>query len=119
MNWHAGQSMLPIAIASSGAVSTTLTQKRRVMSRSSGFSSCTAVTVRGSRPCRRWDMIRGRGARSRDAWGRCIRCASKQWGLGLEGHAAGGTGSGLGLAHFGAHGADVRGLDFRLPASGL
>ena len=40
--------MLPIAIASSGAVSTTPTQKRRVMSRSSGFSSCAAVTVRGS-----------------------------------------------------------------------
>ena len=30
-------------------VRTTPTQKRRVMSRSSGFSSCTAVTVRGSR----------------------------------------------------------------------
>ncbi len=40
--------MLPIAIASSGAVRTTLTQKRRVMSRSSGFSSTAAVTVRGS-----------------------------------------------------------------------
>src|SRR5579864_5398673 len=43
-----GQNMLPIAIASSGAVSTTPTQKRRVMSRNSGFSSAAAVTVRGS-----------------------------------------------------------------------
>ena len=44
-----GQNMLPIAIASRGAVSTTPNQKRRVMSRSSGFSSCFAVTVRDSR----------------------------------------------------------------------
>ena len=44
-----GHSMLPIAIASNGAVRTTLTQKRRVMSRSSGLSSATAVTARGSR----------------------------------------------------------------------
>ena len=43
-----GQSMLAIAIASSGAVKTRLIQKRRVMSRSSGFSSAPAVTVRGS-----------------------------------------------------------------------
>src|SRR5271165_428050 len=42
-----GQIMLPMAIASSGAVSTRLTQKRRVMSRSSELSSST-VTVRGS-----------------------------------------------------------------------
>ena len=41
--------MLPIAIAISGAVSARLTQKRRVMSRSSGLSSADAVTVRGSR----------------------------------------------------------------------
>ena len=63
-------------------------------------------------------MSRGRGARSRDAWGRCIRCAWRSNGdIGLEGHAAGGTGAGLGLAHFGAHGADVRGRTsgFRLP----
>src|SRR5215469_18342679 len=40
--------MLPIAITSSGAVSTTPIQKRRVISRSSGFSSVVAVTVRGS-----------------------------------------------------------------------
>ena len=40
--------MLPIAIASSGAVRATLIQKRRVMSRNSGFSSPSAVTVRGS-----------------------------------------------------------------------
>ena len=32
----------------SGAVRTTLIQKRRVMSRNSGFSSIAAVTVRGS-----------------------------------------------------------------------
>ncbi len=38
-----------MAITSSGAVRATPTQKRRVMSRSSGFSSCVAVTVRGSR----------------------------------------------------------------------
>ena len=44
-----GQNMLAIAIAMSGAVSTTPTQNRRVMSRSSGFSCSTAVTVRGSR----------------------------------------------------------------------
>ena len=44
-----GQSMLPIAIARSGTVSTRPIQNRRVISRSSGFSSCVAVTVRGSR----------------------------------------------------------------------
>src|ERR1022692_1173021 len=43
-----GQNMLTIAITSSGAVSARLIQKRRVMSRSSGFSSVAAVTVRGS-----------------------------------------------------------------------
>ena len=42
-----GHNMLPMAIASSGAVSARLIQKRRVMSRSSGFASST-VTVRGS-----------------------------------------------------------------------
>ncbi len=44
-----GQSMLTIAITISGAVSARLTQKRRAMSRNSGFSSVAAVTVRGSR----------------------------------------------------------------------
>ncbi len=43
------QNMLPIATTRRGAVRTTATQNLRVMSRSSGFSSCTAVTVRGSR----------------------------------------------------------------------
>src|SRR6202171_1269448 len=42
-----GESMLPMAIARSGAVSARLIQKRRVMLRSSGLSSST-VTVRGS-----------------------------------------------------------------------
>ena len=42
-----GHNMLPMAIASSGAVNARLIQKRRVMSRSSGFVSST-VTVRGS-----------------------------------------------------------------------
>ncbi len=41
-------SMFPIATISSGPVSATLIQKRRVMSRSSGFSSSCEVTVRGS-----------------------------------------------------------------------
>jgi hypothetical protein len=40
--------MAAMAIAISGDVSKTLTQNRRVMSRSSGFSSPDAVTVRGS-----------------------------------------------------------------------
>src|SRR5690349_562907 len=44
-----GQIMMAIAIASSGAVSIVLTQKRRVMPCNSGFSSSAAVTVRGSR----------------------------------------------------------------------
>ena len=39
--------MLPMAIATSGAVRARLIQKRRVMRRSSGLSSST-VTVRGS-----------------------------------------------------------------------
>src|SRR5260370_12756656 len=43
-----GESMLPMAIAKSGAVSVRLIQNRRVMSRRSGLSS-SAVTVRGSR----------------------------------------------------------------------
>ncbi len=37
-----------MSISMSGAVSATLIQKRRVMSRSSGLSSLAAVTVRGS-----------------------------------------------------------------------
>ena len=40
--------MSAMAVASSGTVRIRLIQKRRVMSRSSGFSSCVAVTVRGS-----------------------------------------------------------------------
>src|SRR5258708_5472890 len=44
-----GHSMLPIAIASNGTVSATLTQNLRVMSRSSGFASAAVVTVRGSK----------------------------------------------------------------------
>src|SRR5215470_14857296 len=40
--------MSAMAMIKSGAVRTTLIQKRRVMSRSSGFSSTLAVTVRGS-----------------------------------------------------------------------
>src|SRR4051812_38664784 len=43
-----GQYMLAIAMISSGAVSTRLIQKRRDISRNSGFSWATAVTVRGS-----------------------------------------------------------------------
>src|SRR5271157_6025565 len=46
---NSNQSIGPIAMINSGAVSARLTQKRRVMSRSSGFSSPAAVTVRGSR----------------------------------------------------------------------
>ena len=41
-------SMSAMAIASSGMVSTRLIQKRRLMSRSSGFSSSGATTGRGS-----------------------------------------------------------------------
>ncbi len=41
-------SMSAIAMPSSGTVRIALTQNRRVMSRSSGFSSWVAVTVRGS-----------------------------------------------------------------------
>ncbi len=40
--------MLPIAKIRSGVVRIAATQKRVLMSRSSGFSSCVAVTVRGS-----------------------------------------------------------------------
>src|SRR5580704_16876996 len=43
-----GHGMLPIAITSSGLVSTTPTQNLRVMSISSEFSPVSAVTVRGS-----------------------------------------------------------------------
>ena len=42
-----GDSMLPMAIAKSGAVNAKLIQNRRVMSRSSGFSSSSEI-VRGS-----------------------------------------------------------------------
>src|ERR1700680_4061862 len=41
--------MSAIVMVSSGTVRVRLTQKRRVMSRSSGFSSSAAVTVPGSR----------------------------------------------------------------------
>ena len=40
--------MRSMAYATKGTPSTTLVQKRRVMSRSSGFSSCAGVTVIGS-----------------------------------------------------------------------
>lgn len=43
-----GHIMLAIAIAIKGAVSARLIQNRRLMSRSSGFSSEDAATVRGS-----------------------------------------------------------------------
>src|SRR6266576_187421 len=43
-----GESMLPIATTSSGAVRIVLIHSRRVISRSSGFSSLPRLTVRGS-----------------------------------------------------------------------
>src|SRR6202048_1933885 len=49
IRWNCiSHSMEAMAIASSGTVRTRLTQNRRLMSRSSGFSSLPAVTVRGS-----------------------------------------------------------------------
>ena len=92
-------------------------QKRRVMSRSSGFSS-----DRGGDGARleghAADGARsGLGAHDLGMHGAGVFGArGGEWDVGLEGHAAGGTGSGLGLAHFGAHGADVggRASGFRL-----
>src|SRR5271166_2638239 len=59
-------SMLPIAIAISGAVNARLTQKRRDMLRSSGFSWVDAVTVRGSRAMPQIGQEPGAG---RTIWG--------------------------------------------------
>ncbi len=68
-----------MASAMSGTPRMTLHQKRRVMSRSSGFSSSAAVTVRGSkRHAADGAEARLRRARSRDAWGRSTRCALRR-----------------------------------------
>ena len=45
-----GHIMLPMAITNRGMVNIAPIQKRKVMSRNSGFSSCTEVKVRGSNP---------------------------------------------------------------------
>jgi hypothetical protein len=52
--------MCTIASASTGTVKMRLTQKRRVMSRSSGFSTSAAVTVRGSRAMPHFGHVPGR-----------------------------------------------------------
>ena len=54
-------SMSIIARMNRGAVSARLIQKRRVMSRSSGFSSPVAVTVRGSRAMPQIGQLPGLG----------------------------------------------------------
>ena len=46
--WRSAGTMLPIASTSSGAVTTALTQNRRVMSTSSGLCSPSAAATRGS-----------------------------------------------------------------------
>ncbi len=50
----------PMAMTTSGAVSTKLIQNRRVMSRSSGSSSSSAVTVSGSRAMPQIGQLPGR-----------------------------------------------------------
>src|SRR4029077_3891198 len=54
-------SMSDMAIASKGAVGARLTQKRRVMSRNSGFSSSWAVAVRGSSAMPQMGQLPGPG----------------------------------------------------------
>jgi len=68
--WRSGWpgSMSPITDASNGKVSTVLTQKRRVMSRSSGFTSSAALTVLGSSAMPHMGQAPGPG---RTIWG-CI-----------------------------------------------
>ena len=103
-----GQNMLPIAIASSGAVSTTPTQNRRVMSRSSGFSSAAAVTVRGSSAMPQIGHDPGSGRTISGCIGQVYSVrAGGSGNLGFQRHAAGGASSGLSLADLGAHGANV------------
>src|SRR5882757_8681328 len=53
--------MLPMAIASSGTVRAALTQNRRLISRSSGFSSSPRVTVRGSSAMPQMGQLPGPG----------------------------------------------------------
>ena len=118
MNSIAARSCCPSRWREAARSESTPTQKRRVMSRSSGFSSDRGGD--GARFEGHAADGAGTGAGAHDfgmhgagVFGAC----GGERDVGLEGHAAGGTGSGLGLAHFGAHGADVRGRasGFRLP----
>ena len=91
-----------------GTVSARLTQKRRVMSRSSGFSSADAVTVRGSRAMPQIGHAPGAGPDDLGMHGAGVFGArGGERNIWFERHAAGRTSSGLGLADLGAHGADV------------
>ena len=91
-------------------MSTAATQKRRVMSRSSGFSSCVAVTVRGSRAMPQMGQRTGGGTHDLGMHGAGVfRARGGNRYVGFEGHAAGGASSGLEFADFRAHGADVGG----------
>src|SRR5208282_403050 len=90
-----GESMLPMAITSSGAVNARLIQKRRVMSLSSGFASLT-VTVRGSSAMPQMGQLPG-SARTTSG------CIGQVYSVLLEG-SAGDSGSSA-IPHLG-HGPD-------------
>ena len=100
-------------------VRTRLTQKRRVMSRSSGFSSMAAVTVRGSRAMPQIGQEPGLGAHDLGMHRAGVFGARGRDGdVGLQGHAARRTGTRLALAHFGTHRAHVGAAGIRLPDFG-
>ena len=93
-----------------------LIQKRRVMSRSSGFSSSVAVTVRGSSAMPQMGQDPARSRTISGCMGQVYSVFVQRRGkFRLERHAAAGAGAGFRLANFGAHGADVsgRGLQSR------
>jgi len=100
-----GHNMLPMAIASKGAVRARLIQNRRVMSRSSGLSSST-VTVRGSSAMPQIGQFPGSGSHDLGMHRAHELALSRgeHRGLGIERHSTLGTGARPGLPHLGAHG---------------
>ncbi len=101
--------MLPIAIASSGAVSVTPIQNRRVMSRSSAFSSCATLTVRGSSTIPQIGQLPGSVRTISGCIGQVYSdlCRRESRRLRLQSHPTFRTRPGPNLPHLGAHRADI------------
>ena len=109
MHAHWPGIMSDIPSASTGIASATLIQKRRVIETSSGFSSSSTVTVRGSSAIPQIGHEPGSGRTISGCIGQVYstRVAGAAGISGFQRHAALGACAGTVLAHLGIHRADV------------